>query len=77
MKAEGDRFVFQLSGNREMRFKVYSRTQDQWYGSECLSELTNVNWSTDDHTNIILPAGKYKVVFDPADGSITVHQLDG
>ena len=77
MKAEGDRFVFRLSGNRKMRFKVYSRAQDNWFGSECLSELTDVNWSTDDHTNIILPAGTYQVVFDPADSSITVYTLGG
>ena len=77
MQAEGDVFTFRLSGNKKLRFKVYSRALDRWYGSEDLTEQTDAQWSTDDHTNIILPAGNYQVVFDPATATITVHVLDG
>lgn len=62
----------EISRNERIRFKVYSRVLNRWYGSECLAEDTAPDWQTDDHTNIILPAGDYLVVFDPESLTIVI-----
>lgn len=62
-----------LKLTKEARFKVYSQVRDIWYGSEVLTEETAVQWETDGHTNVVLPAGEYWVIFDPVAQAITIR----
>lgn len=68
-RTDDGKYSFTLEGGC---FKVYSKTNDRWYGSEILSENTTLSWQTDDHTNIILPQGQYIITFDPKTETITV-----
>lgn len=62
----------QITADAEIRFKVYSRITDRWYGSECLAQDSPLSGQTDGHTNIVLPPGSYWVVFDPENISISI-----
>lgn len=64
----------ELSRSGSFRFKVYSKALGDWFGSEVLTEDTTVSWETDGHTNIILPAGTYTVVFDPEAQTIFISE---
>ena len=64
----------EISRSDSFRFKVYSKALGAWFGSEVLTEDTAVSWETDGHTNIILPAGTYTVVFDPAAQTIFIAE---
>ena len=66
------RWQIRLNLDKEARFKIFSQGGNAWYGSEVLSEQTTVKWETDGHTNIVLPKGRYLVVFDPVSQTITV-----
>ena len=65
-------YSFDVNGNRTLRLKVFSKRQDEWYGTECLAEDNPTPCETDDHRNIILPAGSYTIQFDPATKLITI-----
>lgn len=73
LTAAGDGlWQFSLHTGGQIRFKIYSRVLDRWYGSECLSENTTVPWDTDSHTNILLEKGDYLVRFDPESETVTI-----
>lgn len=55
------------------KLKVYSRSRDRWFGSECLDERTTIPWKTDGSTNIILPQGQYQLIFDPLTDTIIIN----
>lgn len=55
------------------KLKVYSCNRNQWFGSECLDERTIVPWETDGSTNIVLPEGRYLLIFDPQTDTITIE----
>jgi hypothetical protein len=74
LTAEGNLLVYTVSKNREFRLKVYSKVLDNWYGSECVSKDSPVSCRTDDHTNIILDAGSYKITYDPVTETITIEE---
>ena len=69
------RWQIRLDLDKEARFKIFSQTENKWYGSEVLSEQTAVQWETDGHTNIVLEKGSYLVIFDPATKTVTVTSL--
>ena len=69
------RWQIRLDLDKEARFKIFSQTENKWYGSEVLSEQTAVQWDTDGHTNIVLEKGSYLVIFDPATKTVTVTSL--
>ena len=65
-------YSFDVSGNRTLRLKVFSKKQNHWFGAESLVEDALIPWQTDDHRNIILPAGNYTIQFDPETQQITI-----
>ena len=65
-------YSFDVSGNRTLRLKVFSKKQNHWFGAESLVEDALIPWQTDDHRNIILPAGSYTIQFDPETQQITI-----
>ena len=61
------------SNDNNQRFKVYDSVQQLWYGAECISEATTVEYqSLGEHGNILLKAGKYKIEFDLTTMQITI-----
>ncbi len=75
MEEENGLQVILLERGEDFRFKVYAEETGNWYGTECLAPDTELEYSSDDHTNINLKAGKYRVTFDPETGFITVEKL--
>ena len=72
MKKQGNVLVFTLSFNYSVKFKVYDDTNGTWMGAECVSDQTTATWEADGHTNIVLPAGTYRVSYDPSTKQITI-----
>lgn len=68
-------YTITLQADRKVWLKVYHSTSQSWYGTECIPEDCSVPFETDDHTNIVLEAGKYTLTFDPETQSITLEQL--
>jgi hypothetical protein len=75
MTKSEDQRVYTLTINQSFRFKVFNQQDNTWMGSECLAENTSVAYETDDHTNIILQAGRYRVTYDLATKTITLEKL--
>ena len=71
---ENGLWVYTISKSREFRMKIYNSVLDEWYGSECVAEDSPVSCGTDGHTNIILPAGSYRITFDPENEIITIEE---
>lgn len=63
---------FRLQRNSECRLKIYNDITDRWYGSECVIS-TEVPYSTDDHTNIVLQPGTYLISINPDTCEITLE----
>ena len=57
---------------RPLRFKIYDNVSGSWFGAEVVREDCEVEISTDKHTNVVLPAGSYTVIFNVSDRSITL-----
>lgn len=61
------------SNDNNQRFKVYNSVQQLWYGAECISADTTVEYqSLGEHGNILLKAGRYKIEFDLTTMQITI-----
>ena len=61
------------SNDNNQRFKVYDSIQQQWYGTECISPETTVEYqSAGGHGNILLKPGKYLIEFDLDTLQITI-----
>lgn len=61
-----------LTQNNEFRFKVYDNRSDAWFGSEAVTDDCPIDFNTDGHTNIILPAGTYLVFFSTQNKTISI-----
>ena len=64
MTAEDGMQTFTLSMNREFSFKVYDNINQEWYGTDFFPEETDLDFRTNDHSNVILRPGTYEVRFD-------------
>ena len=73
MTAEDGVFVLQIVANKQVRLKVYNSVSDAWYGTECMAENCAVAYETDEHSNIVLSAGTYRIVFDQRTNRVTVE----
>ena len=73
MTAENGVFVLQIVANKQVRLKVYNSVSDAWYGTECMAENCAVAYETDEHSNIVLSAGTYRIVFDQRTNRVTVE----
>ena len=71
MTKEGDRLTYTLRLSNGGKFKVYDQQTQYWMGSECIVDTT-VSWETDGHTNVVLPAGNWKIFYNPETKQITV-----
>lgn len=65
MTEENGIMTILITVQKQIRLKVYHKTTDRWYGSECVSTNCTVPYTTDDHTNIVLNKGSYRITFDP------------
>lgn len=74
MDVQDGRITYTLSFSHDFEFKVYSRLQDAWYGSEKVSEDTTVPYTSSGRTNVKLEPGSYLVTFDPVTETITITE---
>ena len=72
MENWGGVYSYKVESAQIISLKVYNQKTGTWYGSECIAEGCNVTFTTNDHTNIILPAGTYRITFDPKTNIITL-----
>lgn len=72
MEAVDGKMVYTLTFNREFSFKVYDNINQEWYGTDFFPEETELDFRTNDHSNVILRPGTYQVVFDPETLILTV-----
>ena len=72
MQKEGDRLTYTLRLKSSGKLKIYDNQNGTWMGAECISADTTVSYETDGHTNIILPAGNWKILYNPETKSITI-----
>ena len=72
MENWGGVYSYKVESAQTISLKVYNQKTGTWYGSECIAEGCNVTFTTNDHTNIILPAGTYRITFDPKTNIITL-----
>ncbi len=63
MTAAEDGYTVTLTQNSEIKCKVYDNKSGKWYGAEAVAEECEVEYGTDGHTNIVLPAGTYTLRF--------------
>lgn len=63
MMACEDGYTFTLTQSSDFRFKIYDNKSGSWFGSEVVDEGCAVEFDTDGHTNILLPAGTYTIIF--------------
>lgn len=72
MQKEGDRLTYTLRLKSSGKLKIYDNQNGTWMGAECISADTTVSYETDGHTNIILPSGNWKILYNPETKSITI-----
>ncbi|MBQ9762602.1 MAG: CotH kinase family protein [Oscillospiraceae bacterium] len=75
MTNEGGLMTYTLSFNHDFAFKVYNNVEQDWLGVECLPEDTTVEYTTNDHGNIKLKPGTYRVTYNPETMIITLEKL--
>ena len=73
MTREDSLFVIKLTRSSESSIKIYNDNTGRWYGTECISDGCTVPYGTDDHTNIVLKPGTYRVCIDPYTEVITLE----
>ena len=73
MTKAGDRLTYTLRVWNSAKFKIFDNQTQAWLGSECLSPDTTAPCETDGHTNILLPAGSWTILYDPMSKQITVQ----
>ncbi len=71
MTDEDGQQTFTLTFGDDFRFKIYAESSGKWYGEESLPE-SDLVYTTDNHGNVCLPAGTYRVIFDPETEVLTV-----
>ncbi len=67
--------TYTLSFNREFSFKVYDNVNQEWYGTDFFPEDIDLDFRTNDHSNVILRPGTYQVAFDPENLILHVTKL--
>lgn len=67
---------FTISADRRITLKLYNSELNSWYGSECVSEDCSVDFETDHHTNIVLPAGSYCITINPVTEIINIEEIE-
>ena len=72
MKKDGDFLTYTLRTWKTATFKVFDNQYQTWMGVECISPDTTAPYDTDGHTNILLPSGTWKILYDPQNKQITL-----
>ena len=72
MTKEGNLLTYTLRLGSTGNLKIYDNQNGTWMGAECISADTTVSYETDGHTNIILPSGNWKILYNPETKSITI-----
>ena len=70
MDSNGGTIMISITVNDQIRLKVYNNATGSWYGSECILDDCTVTFATDNHTNIVLGRGSYRITFDPVTETI-------
>lgn len=74
MTDEDGLMCFEITVYWRAELKVYNTLTDKWYGSECVRE-SDVEFTTDGYTNIVLEKGTYRVIMDPFTEQITLESV--
>ena len=72
MVEEDGQWVYYANFNHNFSIKVYDKLNDEWYGTDFFDENTTVEYTTNEHDNIELRPGKYRIAFDPETLIVTV-----
>ncbi|MGN1103676.1 MAG: CotH kinase family protein [Candidatus Coproplasma sp.] len=63
-KTEEGIFSITLTRQSDFRFKIHDDDDGKWYGAEWVDYSCPPYLESDEHTNIVLPAGSYLIRFD-------------
>jgi hypothetical protein len=74
MTKEGNLLTYTLRLGSTGKLKIYDNQNGTWMGSECIGSDTTVSYETDKRTNIILPSGNWKILYNPEAKSITIQK---
>lgn len=74
MTVENGLVTIRITVPGKIWLKVYNNQTGLWYGAECVPEDCTVPFETDDHTNIILETGTYRITIDPETECITLER---
>lgn len=77
MTNEDGFMTYILRFHHDIAFKVYNDPEQDWLGVECLSADCTVPYTTNDHGNIQLKAGTYRVRYDPENMIIYLEAVKG
>ena len=72
MTKEGNLLTYTLRLGSTGKLKIYDNQNGTWMGSECIGSNTTVSYETDNRTNIILPSGNWKILYNPETKVITI-----
>lgn len=72
MAREGELLSFTLRAWSAVKFKVFDNQHQTWMGTERISADTTAPYESDKRTNICLPGGNWKILYDPQSKQITV-----
>lgn len=65
-------FTITLTLQGSFKFKVYDNKTGAWFGAEVVTDECEVEYESDGHTNVVLPAGTYTVIFNTSEQTITL-----
>lgn len=74
MESADGMIAISLRVTGQIRLKIYDDQTGKWYGTECIAADCSVAFDTDDHTNIVLQAGTYRIIFDPVTEIVTLEK---
>ncbi len=76
MRGDGALLTVDLRLDHGFEFKVYDADTDAWYGAEIVTPETDVPYTASEkHNNVVLPAGSYRLYYDPIAHRLTIQKL--
>ena len=76
MQPSGAGLTIDLRCATGFEFKIYDADTQVWYGAEIVTPQTDVAYTASEkHNNVVLPAGSYRLHFDPITRRLTIKKL--
>lgn len=77
MQGNGSMLTFELRFRNSIEFKIYDDDTGAWYGTEIITSQTTVPYSSSrEHGNVVLPAGSYRLYYDPITRRLTIEATE-